>query len=326
MKKLKYLYIILLLFPLTVFAYSEYIEVGGDTLGIEVNSKGVMVVGSYKVNGVILNPELMVGDKITKINETEVNTPNELVENIKNNFNNNQVPITYVRNNKEYQTQLNLSLYEDNYKTGLYIKGTVLGIGTLSYIDPETGIYGVLGHALNISNSNQKLDIKDGTSYEAVVTSFTRSKDGNPGSKNADILKDKMFGSINTNSNYGIFGKTEKTTRENNLMKVGNIDEVNIGYATIITTNVENQKEEYEIKIIEVDTLSDEKNIYFEIVDEKLLNMSGGIVQGMSGSPIIQNNKIIGAVTRVLVDEVTRGYGISIVTMLEEGDKLLLDH
>ena len=101
------------------------------------------------------------------------------------------------------------------------------------------------------------------------------------------------------------------------------MDEVMLGNASIYTSNIEDNVKEYEIKIIEIDKESNEKNIYFEIVDEELLQMSGGIVQGMSGSPIIQNNKIIGAVTRVLVEDVKKGYGISIITMLEEGDKLI---
>lgn len=321
MKKLIYI-ILLLLLPFTIFAYSEYIEVGGDTLGIEVNSKGVMVVGLYKINGVILNPELQVGDRIIKVNNTEINTPEELTNILKENSSPNKAEITYLRDNKEHKTNLNLSLYQGSYRTGLYVKGTVLGIGTLSYIDPNTGVYGLLGHSLNISNSKEKMTIRNGNSYEAIVTSFTRSRDGNPGSKNANIIKEKIFGNIKSNSNYGIFGKTSKKSTDNNLMKVGNINEVNLGYATILTTNVNNKKEEYEIKIIEIDPSSNEKNIYFEIVDKELLDMSGGIVQGMSGSPIIQDNKIIGAVTRVLIDEVNRGFGISIVTMLEEGDKI----
>ncbi len=314
--------ILCLLTPFIVFAYSDYIIPGGDTLGIEVNSKGVMVVGFYKVNGELINQDFQVGDKILKVNKEEVIGTKELVELIDQHMKNGKVNVTYSRNNKEYDTDLVLSLFNGNYRTGLYVKGNVLGIGTLSYIDPETGVYGVLGHPLNVSNTNQQVEIRDGLSYEADVTSFTRSVDGNPGSKNADINKSYVFGTIEKNSNYGIFGKIEKDTNKDK-MKVGQLDEVSLGKAYIYTTNIDNEIEKYEIEILEIDKKNVEKNLYFKIVDQNLLNMSGGIVQGMSGSPIVQDDKIIGAVTRVLVDDVDKGYGISIVTMLEEGDKIL---
>lgn len=314
--------ILCLLTPFIVFAYSDYIIPGGDTLGIEVNSKGVMIVGFYKVNGELINQDFQVGDKILKVNKEEVVGTKELVELIDQHMKNGKVSVTYSRDNKEYDTDLILSLFNGNYRTGLYVKGNVLGIGTLSYIDPETGIYGVLGHPLNVANTNQQVEIRDGLSYEANVTSFTRSVDGNPGSKNANINKSDVFGTIEKNSNYGIFGKVEKETNKNK-MKVGQLDEVTLGKAYIYTTNINNEIEKYEIEILEINKKNIEKNLYFKIVDQNLLNMSGGIVQGMSGSPIIQDDKIIGAVTRVLVDDVDKGYGISIVTMLEEGDKIL---
>lgn len=314
--------ILCLLTPFIVFAYSDYIIPGGDTLGIEINSKGVMIVGFYKVNGELINQDFQVGDKILKVNKEEVVGTKELVELIDQHMKNGKVSVTYSRNNKEYDTDLILSLFNGNYRTGLYVKGNVLGIGTLSYIDPETGIYGVLGHPLNVANTNQQVEIRDGLSYEANVTSFTRSVDGNPGSKNANINKSDVFGTIEKNSNYGIFGKVEKETNKNK-MKVGQLDEVTLGKAYIYTTNINNEIEKYEIEILEINKKNIEKNLYFKVVDQNLLNMSGGIVQGMSGSPIIQDDKIIGAVTRVLVDDVDKGYGISIVTMLEEGDKIL---
>lgn len=319
MKKL--IYFILLFFPYFVFAYSEYIIPGGETLGIEVNSKGVMVVGFYKVNGSFINQELQVGDKILEVNHEDVMSTNDLVRLIDQYMSDGKVSITYSRGDKEYTTDLALRLYDGSYRTGLYVKGSILGIGTLSYIDPDTGVYGVLGHSLNLSNTNQLIDIRTGYSYEAKVTSFTRSIDGNPGSKNANIDKNSLFGTIEKNSNYGIFGTVEKSPQKE-LMKVGNIDEIQLGDAYIYTTDTNNEIKPYKIRILEVNKNNVDKNIYFEIVDQDLLAMSGGIVQGMSGSPIIQEDMIVGAVTRVLVDDVNKGYGISIVTMLEEGDKL----
>ena len=319
----KILWLILLILPIIVLAYSDYIIPGGETLGIEVNSKGIVIIGFYKVDGKSINTDLQVGDKIMAVNGDEVLTTEDLIKNIDKYMEDDKVLITYERNKKEYNDYLELVLYNGTYRTGLYVKSGVLGIGTLSYIDPETKVYGVLGHGLNLSETQEKIDIRTGYSYEALVTSFKRSTNGNPGSKNANINKEKIVGTIERNSNYGIFGLYNEEEINKKKLKVGKLEEVNLGKAYIYTTNLDNEVEEYEIEILEIDKKHDEKNIYFEVTDKELLNMSGGIVQGMSGSPIIQNDMIVGAVTRVLVDDVTNGYGISIVKMLEEGDNII---
>lgn len=321
MKKLL-IYLFILLLPFYTYAYSNYVIAGGSTLGIEVNSKGVVVVGYYAINGKYINKNLEIGDRILKVNGEEVDDTKELVELIDQYMNNNEVPITYLRNNKEYNTYLTLTLFDGTYKTGLYVKSNLLGIGTLTYIDPSTGVYGILGHGLTMSQTNNRIEIKNGYSYKANVIGFTRSVDGSPGSKNADIDKSSLFGSIDSNTKYGVFGKVEYENNDS-LLEVASLDEVILGKAYIQTTNENNKISKYEIKILEIDKNNSDKNIFFEIVDKELIKMSGGIVQGMSGSPIIQNDKIIGAVTRVLVDDVEKGFGISIVTMLEEGDKIM---
>lgn len=317
----KIIWLLVLLMPFYVFAYSKYIIPGGDTLGIEVNSKGLVVVGFYNVNGNQINDDLKIGDRIIKVNEISINKITDLNKLIKK-YDKDELFITYVRNNKEYEDKLEVLLSNGTYKTGLYVKESVLGIGTLTYIDPSTGVYGILGHSLNLSQTNQKFVVKDGFSYEAVVTNFIKSNNGNPGSKNADIDKDNVFGTVEVNTDYGVFGIIDEDTNKG-LLEVGDIDDIKVGVAYIRTTNEKNEVINYEINIIEVNENNTDRNIYFEVVDERLIKMSGGIVQGMSGSPIIQGDYIIGAVTRVLVDDVSKGYGISIVTMLEEGDKLV---
>ena len=316
----KILWLILLILPIVVLAYSDYIIPGGETLGIEVNSKGIVIIGFYKVGGESINTFLEVGDKIMAVNGDGVLTTEDLIKNIDKYMEDDKVLITYERNKKEYNDYLELVLYNGTYRTGLYVKSGVLGIGTLSYIDPETKVYGVLGHGLNLSETQEKIDIRTGYSYEALVTSFKRSTNGNPGSKNANINKEKIVGTIERNSNYGIFGLYNEEINKKKL-KVGKLEEVNLGKAYIYTTNLDNEVEEYEIEILEIDKKHDEKNIYFEVTDKELLNMSGGIVQGMSGSPIIQNNQIVGAVTHVIINEPITGYGIFITTMLSEGER-----
>lgn len=317
----KIIWLLVLLMPFYVFAYSKYIIPGGDTLGIEVNSKGLVVVGFYNVNGNQINDDLKIGDRIIKVNDISINKITDLNKLIKK-YDRDELFITYVRNDKEYEDKLEVLLSNGTYKTGLYVKESVLGIGTLTYIDPSTGVYGILGHSLNLSQTNQKFVVKDGFSYEAVVTNFIKSNNGNPGSKNADIDKDNVFGTVEVNTDYGVFGIIDEDTNKG-LLEVGDIDDIKVGAAYIRTTNEKNEVINYEINIIEVNENNTDRNIYFEVVDERLIKMSGGIVQGMSGSPIIQGDYIIGAVTRVLVDDVSKGYGISIVTMLEEGDKLV---
>ena len=321
MKKILWL-IIFLIFPFNVYAYSNYIIPGGETLGLEVNNRGVLVVGFYKVNGQYINQQLQIGDVITYIGKDEVNNTDSLTYLIEKNMDNDGFTATVLRDNEEIILKLELSYFNGTYRTGLYIKGAIEGIGTLTYVDPETNVYGILGHVINESKTNKKIEVKTGFSYDAKVSSFSRSTDGSPGSKNANINKNKVFGTIVNNTNYGVFGiihdKLDKETLE-----VGNIKDVYTGLAYIYTTDKYNKINKYEINIIEVNKNTKEKNYYFEVTDEELIAMSGGIVQGMSGSPIIQNDKIIGAVTRVLVDDVSKGYGINIVTMLEEGDKIL---
>lgn len=319
---MKKILLLLLFIPTIVFGYSDYVILGGDTLGLEVNSDGVVVVGYYEINGNYINKHLKVGDRIVEVNNVDVGSSNDLVELIDKYMIDNKVFITYDRDGIEYDGELYLNYVNGTYKTGLYVKGNVLGIGTLTYVDPNTKVYGMLGHGLNMSQTNRKIEIKNGYSYNADVVSFTRSKDGNPGSKNANINKDSLFGTIVENTSYGVFGIVEDVG-DTKLLKVGNIDDVKLGTAYIYTTNTDNRIEKYKIKILDIDKNSSEKNYYFEIVDKDLLKMSGGIVQGMSGSPIVQGDTIIGAVTRVLVDDVSRGYGLDIVTMLEEGDKIL---
>lgn len=311
-------FLLILLFPIFVLAYSNNIIPGGETIGIDINSDGLIVIGLYKIDNKYINNYFKVGDKIVSVNDIKVYNSNDLVSAIGDDTDN--VKVTYVRGDKTYTDKLRFKLVDGSYKTGLYIKNNTIGIGTLTYIDNDTMIYGSLGHVINDSKSGVVIDIKDGFSYDARISSFTRSVDGNPGSKNADIIKDNLFGSIVSNTNYGIYGFVYN---KSNKERIEVSDNINVGKAYILTSDLNNDVNEYEINIIKVDKKNKDKSIYFEVLSHELLDMSGGIVQGMSGSPIIQDGKLIGCVTRVLVDDVSKGYGISIITMLEEGDKIL---
>ena len=312
----------LLIIPNYALAYSDYIVAGGENIGIELNSKGVIIVGTYEVNGI--NPakeaNLRAGDKIIKINNKDVINIEEMLKVIENSNNKSNIKITYLRGNKTNDTSLKLSKSSDNiYKTGLYVKDSISGVGTLTFIDPNTKLFGALGHEIIEKNTGQKLEIKDGKIYSSTVTGITRSDIGKPGEKAARYDSSDIFGNVKENTTSGIFGNYTSTIPDKKLYKVAKEDEVKTGNAAIFTVIDGNTIESFAINILRINK-NTTKNILFEITDSRLLRNTGGIVQGMSGSPIIQDNFIVGAVTHVVVDDPTKGYGIFITTMLEEAE------
>ena len=323
MKRLKVLLLSLLLLPINVMAYSDYIIPGGETLGIEINSEGIMVIGFYQINGKYNkgNPVIKSGDYITKVNGTEVQTVDDLTAVIEDNVADGIVEVTFKRNGKVKTSELELIKDGDIYKTGLYVKDSITGIGTLSYIDPETKVFGALGHEIVESNTNELVEIRSGIIFRNYITSIDKSASGVPGSKNAKFYYETTYGKILKNTNVGIYGIYESALPNKELYEVAEPNEVSIGPATIYTVLDGEEINEYSIDITAISETSDIKNISFIIDDEELLDKTGGVVQGMSGSPIIQNGKIIGAVTHVVIDNPTTGYGIFITTMLEEGEK-----
>ena len=194
MKRKIILFISLLFIPFNIKAYSDKIIPGGNTIGIEVSSDGVMVVGFYKVDGKYnkTNPLIKVGDYIIKINNENVETVDDLINLVKKYENDKKVNITFRRGKKEYNTILELIEIDNTYKTGLYVKDKITGIGTLSYIDPETNLYGALGHEIIESSSKNMIDIDEGSIFKNVVTSIDRSVNGSPGSKNAKFYSSNI--------------------------------------------------------------------------------------------------------------------------------------
>lgn len=325
--KLQIIFPLLILFiiPQSVFAYSKYIVPGGETIGIEVNSKGVLVVGFYEVDSKYIGKDagFEVGDAITKINGTEVNSINEMVNVVNEEASSdNELDVTIIRDDKSSNLSLKM-VCDDNdvCKTGLYVKDSITGIGTLTYIDPKTTIFGALGHEIVERTTGEKFEIKDGKIFNATVTDNTKSENGSPGEKNATYNESITYGEINANEESGVFGKYTDEILEEEAIEVASEDEVKTGEAFIRTVLSGSEVKDYSINILNINKDSDIKNILFEITDQNLLNETGGVIQGMSGSPIIQDNKLVGAVTHVIVSDTKKGYGIFITTMLEEGDK-----
>ncbi len=314
-KRLLILFFTLIILPINVLAYSKYLIPGGENLGINIKSNGILIVGFYDTK---VKSDLQIGDVIVSINDKEVTSIDEMLNYINPSSNTISLKVGYKRFNDLKYTNLNLTKDENGvFKTGLYVKDSVTGIGTLTFIDPETNMYGALGHSITDSKSNVKFEIKNGKIFKALVSSIDKSLDGKTGEKNAKFYFDTNYGTIEKNLDTGIFGIYNKEYNKNNLLSVASIDEIELKDAIIKTTLDDNIIKDYHIEIISVDKSSPTKNILFKITDEELLKKTGGIIKGMSGSPIIQNNKIIGAVTHTVISDNTKGYGISIIKMLE---------
>lgn len=313
-------FLLLLVFPLYVFAYSSRIIAGGESIGIDIRSDGILIVGFYRVNGRLNENGLRVGDVIYKVGDTLVSSISELTSAVSDSVKDNKVILGIKRDNESLDVLFSLYKDNDSYKTGLYVKDGLSGIGTLTYIDPETKIYGALGHEIVESASMKRIEVKKGSIFRSSVTNIEPSAKGYAGTKNAKFYSSDIYGNIIKNSVNGIYGVYSKDISDRKTYDVGTFNDIKMGKAYIYTVIDKEKREEFEINI-DSKKNGNIKNIHFEITDDRLLSKTGGVVQGMSGSPIIQDGKIIGAVTHVIVDKPSTGYGILITNMLEEGEK-----
>ena len=317
----KWFILLLFLFPFNVFAYSNKVMIGGYPVGIEVHSNGVYVVDFYKVDGSYIGKEagFRRGDLIQKVGDKEVSSIGDFNLEIQEG---GVYSVSFLREGKVKTLSLKTKKEGGFVKTGLYVKDQINGIGTLSYIDPETKIFASLGHEILESSSMSKFETENGYIYDANINYINRSVDGNIGEVHAS-MNSTLKGKIEKNEINGIYGKYMASFDELEEFLVADFDEIEKGEAYIHLNIEGDEAKDYDIEILSLNLEDNVKNIFFEVVDEDLLKKTGGIVQGMSGSPIIQKDKIIGVVNYVVVDDAKKGYGIFIQKMLEEGDKLL---
>ncbi len=308
----------------TVFAYEldkdDKIYVGGESIGIKLNT-GVTVIGSYGIyeNGKLYKPwseaGIKEGDKIVSLNDEKVTDIKSLI-NVLSRVKDKKVNIKLTRKNIEINSVIKPVLSDDNYTLGLYVKDSIMGVGTLTYYIKEANTFGSLGHKITDDE-----DSYGGLIYEAKVNKIIKPTSTKAGEKQATILNTPI-GVIDKNTITGIHGKTNSNFDTNNmkLLEYKTKEEINLGKAEIWTCLTGQKIESYDINItgLERQKNKDIKGISFEVVDSDLINNTGGIIQGMSGSPIIQDNKIIGAVTHVLLSNSTKGYGIYLEFMLED--------
>lgn len=302
---------------------------GGDSIGVRLSSSGVLVVG---FSDVIINGEksgspaknggIVVGDFIMKVNGNTVLTSKEVGREIEKS-NSDKVKLTIDRKGEVLEKEIKGIKEGDKYKIGLWVRDSAAGVGTMTFYDKKTNKFGALGHPITDGDTNEIFRSRKGDLYEASIISLRKGEKGNPGElKGIFMDEDKPVGEIEKNTECGIFGNGKMKDKENisKPMKVGFREEVKVGKAKIITTISGNEPKEYEIEImkkLDQDTPGP-KSMIIKVTDEELLKQTGGIIQGMSGSPIIQDGKLIGAVTHVLINKPDTGYGIYIDWMLKD--------
>lgn len=299
----------------------------GTPIGIYVETDGILVLGSGRITGddglnyEPINNKLKSGDYILSINGIKLSKKSEMIDEIQK-CEGKDVTLVVRRNDEEITVRVTpVKTSSGDYKIGAWIRDNTQGIGTLTFISGD-GQFGALGHGITDIDTGLLMDVKEGSIYMAEIMSIIKGKEGEPGELIGMIRQSDRYriGKITENTFQGIFGSVNGDYDENAKVKpleIGLKQEVKKGKATVRCT-VGDKVEDYEIEIenIDISNSNHSKGIVLKITDQRLLNQTGGIVQGMSGSPIIQNNKIIGAVTHVFIQDSTKGYGTFIENMV----------
>ncbi|OOB77818.1 MAG: SpoIVB peptidase [Epulopiscium sp. Nuni2H_MBin001] len=309
--------------------YQEVIP-GGQVIGIEVHSDGVCVVGTgnFVSNGKEVNPcknKVKKGDIITAVDGQSVTTKEEFKTYVESN-NGEKITLEIIRGKKELEVEIEpqYSDEESGYKIGAWVKDTIQGLGTLTYVDPQSGSFGALGHGITDAEFEKIIPISTGSIMTAVVDQIKKGEAGKPGEISGIINTQDYahLGDINNNTSRGIFGVMEQEDidkMEHEAVPIATQNEVKEGEATILADLTGDGVVAYDIKVQKVAKYTTEpsKGMIIKIVDETLLELTQGIVQGMSGSPILQDGKLIGAISHVFVNDPTSGYGIFIENMIQ---------
>ena len=301
----------------------------GDVVGIKVDTTGVLVlgVGEFEAEEEIVSPckgIIEVGDQIVACNGEKIQTKEDFRNYIETNQSDHLVlDIVHKEETKQVTVTPYFSKSENEYKIGLWIKDSTQGIGTITYINPKNGHFGALGHGITDTQTHALTPIRTGEIMKVSITRITKGEKGAPGELSGVIDYDtsSQLGTIMMNHSLGIYGEVDQTfikEQINEALPIAFQDEVHEGKATVMVDLTGKGSKEYEVEIQKVSKYSTEpsKGMVIKIVDKELLKLTNGIIQGMSGSPIIQDGKIIGAITHVFVHDPTRGYGIFIENML----------
>jgi len=310
----------------------------GNAIGLKLYTKGVMVVGMSEVQGEnkksfkpYENTGIEEGDMIIEVNDEIINSTKELIQKV-NGSNGNKLNLKYIRDDKTMQTSIMpIKTLENDYKLGLWVRDAQAGVGTATFYEKETGNFCALGHAITDVDTGNIVNIVNGELVSTNIISITKGKKGIPGQIKGTIETGEEIGNVKKNTPFGLYGKLTNNVNKLNLnseeaLEVALREEIQEGDAEIICELENGKKEKYHIKIekIYASNSHDNKSMLIKITDERLINKTGGIIQGMSGSPIIQNGKFIGAVTHVLVQNPQEGYAVfadMLIKQMREVDK-----
>lgn len=308
--RIKIILLCLYLFTSAVSA-QQYVVPGGQVVGIELDNDHVIVTAVDDLYRLKKN-QMQPGDEIIAINGKKVKNVNDIKSELM--CSDGAVDLKVMRGGQIKAFKMVPEATAQGPKLGVYLKQGVSGIGTLTWYDPQNGSFGALGHGVN-DRCGKLMEISDGKVFSANVISIKRGISGTPGQLHG--AADVMIGELNENRNSGVFGKLN-VTADSKPMEVASFEEIQTGTAKIRCTVESDVPQEYFVEILKIypDADNGGKNLLIKVKDQRLLDATGGIVQGMSGSPIIQNGKIIGAVTHVFTNDPTKGYGIYIGNML----------
>ena len=297
--------------------------IGGENIGFGLKPAGLLISGTYdvKVGAESFNPkknDINKGDLIIEADNIKISSLDDLNRAILRDED-NVLNLKIVRDDLILSRDLPLISTGEKIKTGLYVKDELLGVGTVTFYKEETGTYFALGHQ---ARGGEDTCYQNGTLYESSVQGISPSSPGKAGQKNATLNQDEIIGNIKKNTDYGIFGSYYDIDTSGLKYEIAEVNEIALGKAQFITVLDGDKKETFDIEITSINKNQKEKTktLSLKVIDDKLINKTGGIVAGMSGSPIIQNGKIIGAVTHVITKDPLRGYGIFEKTMLDELD------
>ena len=296
---------------------------GGESIGVRMDVAGVLIVdleGAAEYSG------LKKGDKITEVDGIKVSNAQEVQKLI--NRIRGSMKLTIERNgsSRKYTVVPQKSSSDGTYRLGIWIKDKTAGIGTLTYYDPDNMTFGALGHPILDIETGTMLDIEKGDLLFSEIIGIEKGASGIPGEiQGVFKAPDKPLGELIKNTDYGIFGTAAGMVSQKEAVPIACQGQVKEDNAYILTTLDDNTVRKYDVEIEkkEKQTAADTKSMIIHVTDKRLIEKCGGIVQGMSGSPIIQNGRLIGAITHVFVEDPTRGYAVYIEWMLEQSDSVI---
>ncbi len=307
----------------------RYVVPGGDIFGIKLYTQGLIVtkIGDVKTQSGTVSPGkeagIEVGDTIVSVNSEQI-SENSRLEEIIRQSKGKALKFIIKRNDKEKKLELTPVMDSDDksYRLGLWVRDSCAGIGTITFYDRDTGSFGGLGHAVCDVDTGQIMPLSGGEAVSAEISSCYKGNSGSPGEL-CGVFTGKSLGTLNINCESGIFGVLKNYDKNREVVPVAQKQEVKEGKAQIISTVDKNKTQYYDVEITKIYSSKDsqQKNMSIKITDSDLIEKTGGIVQGMSGSPIIQNGMLVGAVTHVYVDDPLQGYAVFAENMLKKIDE-----